>query len=124
MHRFGHVEIPTTNVKKAKKFYGKIFGWTFTDHPELRYTFLHTGGHPNGGLEPVKRMPKKGQIRVFVEVDDIDMKLKEVKKAGGKVVKKKTEVKGMGWSASFKSPDGCILCIWEHGSKKQGQKPA
>lgn len=113
MHRFGHVELPTTNIKKAKKFYGTIFGWTFTDHPEIGYTLLHTSGQPNGGLERVKKMPKRGQVHVYVEVDDIDAKLKEIKKAKGKVVTKKTEVEGMGWYAKFKSPDGCILCLWE-----------
>jgi predicted enzyme related to lactoylglutathione lyase len=117
MHRFGHIEIPTTNVKKARKFYGAIFGWTFTEHPEIGYTVFHTSSHPNGGLEHVKKMPKRGQVNVYIEVDDIDAKLKEIKKAKGKVVTKKTEVKGMGWYAQFKSPDGCILSLWEAAAR-------
>ena len=113
MHKFGHVEIPTTNIKKAKKFYGEVFGWTFTDHPDIRYTILHTGAHPNGGLEKVKKMPRKGQVNVYIEVDDIVAALKLIKKAGGKPVEKRTKVRGMGWYATFKSPDGCILSLWE-----------
>ncbi|MGA9116930.1 MAG: VOC family protein [Bacteroidota bacterium] len=115
MHGFGHVEIPTTNVKQAKIFYNTVFGWTFTDHPEIRYTLLHTGGHPNGGLERVKKMPRKGQVNVYIEVRDIEATLKDVRKAKGKVVQKKKAVKGMGWYARFKSPDGCILCLWQQG---------
>ena len=114
MHPFGHVEIPTTDVKKAKRFYAKVFGWRFSDHPEIKYTILHTGSHPNGGLELVRKMPKKGQVNVYIEVEDIEKTLNVIKKAKGKVVQKKTAVPGMGWSAKFKSPDGCVLCLWQH----------
>ncbi|MEK9138144.1 MAG: VOC family protein [Bacteroidota bacterium] len=117
MHCFGHIEIPTTNVAKSKKFFSTVFGWTFTDHPEIDYTLFHTGGHPNGGLELVKKMPKKGQVNVYIEVDDIDAKLKEVRKARGKVVVKKTPVASMGWYAKFATPDGCILCLWQSAPK-------
>jgi predicted enzyme related to lactoylglutathione lyase len=119
MHRFGHIEIPATNIKKAKKFFGTAFGWTFTDVPEIKYTLFHTGGHPNGGLELVKKMPKRGQVLCYIEVEDIDAKLKEIKKAKGSVLKKKTEVKGMGWWAKFATPDGCILCLWQSMPKPQ-----
>ena len=118
MHNFGHIEIPTTNIKKAKKFFGGVFGWTFTDHPEIGYTVLHAGSHPNGGLERVKKMPKKGQVVAYIEVDDIKAKLKEIKKAGGKVVEKKSEVEGMGWYAKFATPDGCILALWQSAPKE------
>lgn len=119
MHRFGHVEIPTTNVKKAKKFFGTVFGWTFTDHPELKYTLFHTGGHPNGGFELVKKMPKRPQTLVYIEVEDVAAKLKEIKKAKGKIVEKKTEVKDMGWYGIFETPDGCRLALWQSAPKPQ-----
>ena len=118
MHNFGHIEIPTTNLKKAKKFFGKVFGWTFTDHPEMEYTLFHAGSPPNGGLELVKKMPKKGQVLVYIEVADIKKKLKEVKKAGGEVLQKKTEVEGMGWYAKFATPDGCALALWQAAPKE------
>lgn len=119
MHPFGHIEIPTTNLKKAKKFLGLVFGWTFTDHPEIDYSIIHTGHHPNGGLELVKKMPKRPQVNVYIEVDDIKAKLKEIKKAKGKVLEKKREVKGMGWYAKFSTPDGCTLCLWQSAPKDE-----
>jgi predicted enzyme related to lactoylglutathione lyase len=117
MHGIGHVEIPTTNIKKAKKFFGKVFGWTFTDHPEIKYTIFHTGSHPNGGFERVKKVPKKHQTIVYIEVEDVTAKLKEIKKAKGKIIEKKTEVPGMGWYGKFATPDGCHLCLWESTKK-------
>jgi predicted enzyme related to lactoylglutathione lyase len=124
MYGFGHIEIPTTNLKKAKKFYGKIFGWEFRDMPDIDYVLFRAGRQPNGGLELVKKMPKKGQVAVYVEVSDIDAKLKEIKKAKGVILLKRTPVGEMGFRAKFASPDGCILCLWEpHPHMQTGAAP-
>ncbi len=118
MNGFGHIEIPTTNFKKAKKFYGSVFGWTFEDVPDMDYVLFRAGTHPNGGLYELKKMPKKGQVNVYVEVEDIAAKLKEIKKAKGKVLVKKTDMGAMGSWAQFAGPDGCILCLWQSAAKE------
>ncbi len=115
MHGFGHVDIPSTNLKKTKKFFGAVFGWTFEDIPEMDYVLFRAGTQPNGGFFMVKKMPKKGQVNVYIEVEDIVSKLKEIKKARGKVLVKKTEIGGMGWFAQFATPDGCFLSLWQAG---------
>ena len=113
MHGFGHIEIPTTDFKKAKKFFGNIFGWTFQDMPEMNYVSFRAGTQPNGGFYLVKKMPAKGQVNAFIEVEDIDAKLKEIRKARGKVLVKRTPVLDMGWWAQFATPDGCYLSLWQ-----------
>lgn len=113
MHGFGHVEIPTTNFKKAKKFYGAVFGWTFQDLPDINYVLFRAGTPPNGGFFLVKKMPKKGQVNAYIEVEDIDATLKLIKKAKGKVVEKKTPIGTMGWFATFATFDGCYLSLWQ-----------
>ncbi len=118
MHAFGHIEIPTTNVEKAKKFFGTVFGWTFTHLPDIDYTLLHTGKHPNGGFEVVKRLPKKGQVNVYIETEDIDATLKAIRKAKGKVLSKKTPVGSMGWRAQFATPEGVVLSLWQAAPKQ------
>ncbi len=118
MHHFGHIEIPTTDLKKAKKFFGKIFGWTFQDLPDVDYVLFRTESHPNGGFYTVKKMPKKGQVNVYIEVEDIDSALKEIRKARGKVTQKRSPVGTMGWSAGFATPDGCMLYLWESAPKE------
>ena len=117
MHAFGHIEIPTTNLEKAKKFYGTVFGWTFTHVQDIDYTLLHTGKHPNGGLELVKRLPKNGQVNIFIETEDIDATAKLIKKAKGKILSKKLSVGTMGWRLPFASPDGVILNLWQAAPK-------
>ena len=113
MHGFGYVDIPTTHLKKAQKFFGTLFGWTFKEMTELEMVLFRAGTQPNGGFYLVKKMPKKGQVNVYIEVEDIDAKLKEIKKAKGKVLVKKTPVGDLGWWAQFATPDGCYLSLWQ-----------
>jgi predicted enzyme related to lactoylglutathione lyase len=122
MNGFGHIEIPTTSFKKAKKFYGKVFGWSFEDVPDMEYVLFKAGTQPNGGLFELKKMPKKGQVNVYVEVEDIGAKLKEIKKAKGKVLVKKTDMGKMGSWAQFAAPDGCVLCLWQTASSGSAPK--
>jgi len=117
MHAFGHIEIPTTNVTKAKKFFGSVFGWTFSYLPDIDYTLLHTGRQPNGGFEVVKHIPKKGQVIVYIETEDIDTTLQAVRKARGKIISKKTPVGSMGWRARFASPENIIFSLWQPAPK-------
>lgn len=119
MHGFGHIEIPTTNFKKAKKFFGTVFGWTFQDLPDIHYVLFRAGAPPNGGFFEVKKMAKKGQVHAYIEVDDIDATLKMIKKAKGKVVDKKTSIGGMGWFATFATFDGCYLSLWQSAPRQQ-----
>ena len=124
MHRFGHISIPTTSFKKAKKFFGPVFGWTFEDVSNVKYLLFRTPSYPNGSFHLVKKMPKKGQVQVYIEVEDISAKLKEIKKAKGKVVEKKTRIKGMGWFARFATPDGCHLSLWQTEPAAEPAEPS
>ena len=124
MHSFGHVEIPTTNLKRAQKFFGTVFGWQFREYPKEKYVIFDTGTQPGGGFMLVKKMPKKGQVNVYINVEDIEAKLKEIKKARGKIVMKKMPVGDMGFMAQFQTPDGCAMCLWEPAPQAMMTPPA
>jgi predicted enzyme related to lactoylglutathione lyase len=113
MNHFGHIEIPVKNLTAAKTFFGKVFGWKFQDIPGIEYVMFRTENKPNGGFFKVKRMPKSGQINVYIEVKNIYTVLTKVKKAGGSVIVKKTSLGDMGWFATIATPDGCHLSLWQ-----------
>jgi predicted enzyme related to lactoylglutathione lyase len=119
MNSIVHVEIPTTDFKKAKNFFGKVFGWTFQDFPDMKYVIFQAPAPPHGGFYLVQSMPKKGQVNIYLDVDDIDVKLKEIRKARGKVIRKKTAIGTMGWSAQFTTPDGCSLYLFQNAPTAQ-----
>ena len=113
MSGFVHIEIPTRDIKRAKTFYGKIFGWTFLDYGKGYSMFQVPGGGVGGALMKVKKVPAKPAIQAYIGVDDLDAKLKAIRSARGKVLKPKAEVPDMGWWASFKDNQGTVLFLWQ-----------
>lgn len=113
-----HVEIPTKDIAKAKKFYGAVFGWKFEDVPDMNYTMFEAPGGPPGGLrEPMENDPG---VLNYILVNSVDETLAKVKKAGGTVVAPKQEIPGMGWMAIIKDSTDCVQGIFQ-AAPQQGQ---
>jgi hypothetical protein len=117
---FVHVEIPTRNIKRAKAFYGKVFGWTFNDYGKDYSLFQVPGGGVGGGFTKVKKVPARPAVQAYIEVKDVDGTLKQIRSARGKVLRPKTEVPNMGWFASFADNQGVVLFLWQ-AMPKPGQ---
>ena len=112
-----HVELATTNVKKAKGFYGKLFAWKMQDIPNEAaggsYTMIDVGKGTGGGM--MKQMiPGAGSAWLpYVLVKDIEAATKKAKKLGAKICKDVTEVEDMGWLSIIIDPTGAMLGLWE-----------
>ncbi len=113
MHAVVHVEIPVTNLKRAKEWYGKIFGWAFQDAGKDYALWNPPGGGVGGGLQLVKKIPVTPAVRAYIEVEDVAATLKQIKAARGKVLVPKTEVPTFGWWGAFRDPQGCQLYLWQ-----------
>ena len=107
-----HVEIPAVNVEGAGKFYESLFGWKLQHMPEMNYTMWEDAGGGGGGFPEVSEENPAGQVLVYIASDDIDADLKNVKKLGGKVLREKTEIPGMGWFGIFQDPTGNVLAVY------------
>ena len=113
-----HIEIPTKDVKKTKKFYGDVFGWKFQDVPEMNYTLFEAPGAPHGGLrEPFD--PTENRPLNYILVDSVDNSVKKIKNAGGKILQGKQEVPGQGWTAVFQDSTGSVAALWQNNPKAQ-----
>jgi uncharacterized protein len=121
-----HFEIPVDKKDRAKKFYAEVFGWQINDvpgaTPEMKYTMVGTAesdergmvterGAINGGM--VDRAPHLQHPVVTIEVDDMDAALARVKKMGGKVTFKKTQMADMGYFAYFEDTEANVLGLWQ-----------
>src|SRR5438270_248872 len=70
---FVHVELNTTDVDKAKGFYGKLFDWQLedVDMGDMTYTMIKTGTGTGGGI---MKHPMPGERSIwlaYVDVADI-----------------------------------------------------
>jgi len=114
---FIHAELATTDVRKAKTFYSKLFKWKLSDvpapTPDGTYTMIDVGEGTGGGIM-AQMIPGAGSAWMpYVLVKDIDVATKKAKKLGAKVCKGVTEVEGMGWLSIIVDPTGAILGLWE-----------
>jgi predicted enzyme related to lactoylglutathione lyase len=116
---FVHVELNTTDVSKAKTFYGSLFNWTLEDVPMPggSYTTIKVGEGTGGGImkHPVPGAPSAWLA--YVLVDDIAAATKKAKSLGANVMKDVTEVMGMGSLSIIIDPTGAALGLWEPKKK-------
>jgi len=112
---FVHVELNTTDVDKAKSFYGKLFSWKMEEMPMPTgtYTMINVGEGTGGGLmkQPVPGAPSAWLA--YVQVDDIAAATQKAKSLGGVVMKDVTEVPGAGWFSIIVDPTGAALGLWK-----------
>lgn len=113
-----HIEIPTRSLSKAKKFYGKIFGWKFEDMPGSGYSLYETPGGVGGGLSECKDRKAPPMIS-YILVDDIEKTVQKVTKAGGKLKEAKSEVPGFGSYAVVTDPDGNPVGLWQSAMRQR-----
>ena len=124
----GHFEIPADKVRRARKFYATIFGWSASDVPGLGYTIVNTGsagdqgmptrpGYIGGGV--VKRSKTLRHPVVTIVVDEISVAEKAIEKNGGQVVVRKRPIGdgSMGYMAYFKDTEGNILGLYQRPEK-------
>ena len=112
---FVHVELNTTDVEKAKSFYGKLFEWTLEDVPmgPGAYTMIKVGKGTGGGMmqHPVPGAPSAWLA--YVEVADIKASTEKARSLGAKIMQDVTEVMGMGWLSILIDPTGAVLGLWQ-----------
>ncbi|WP_141013330.1 VOC family protein [Nocardioides sambongensis] len=108
-----HIDIPVTDMERAKGFYADLFGWEiaappgFEDYPMWQAPNKISGG----GLAP--RSEGFTQPRSYVEVDSIEETLAKVVAAGGTVAMDKSPISDTSWWAIFTDLDGNSVGLYE-----------
>src|SRR6202165_114998 len=96
---FVHVELNTTDVPKAKAFYGTLFGWKLEDMPmpSGTYTMINVGEGTGGGIMQHQMPGAPSSWLAYVLVDDIAAATEKAKSLGATVIKEVTGGRGGGW---------------------------
>jgi predicted enzyme related to lactoylglutathione lyase len=112
---FVHVELNTTDVPKAKSFYGSLFDWKLQDVPmgDMTYTTIAVGGGTGGGI---MQHPMPGQPSFwlsYVNVDNLRATTAKAKSLGATIIVDGKVVEGMGSLSIITDPTGAVLGLWE-----------
>ena len=109
-----YVELNVKDIARSRDFYGKAFGWTFTEFGPEYCEFQD--GRLKGGLTTTAPVKSGGGPLVILYATDLAATVKRVEKAGGKIVKPIYEFPG-GHRFNFQDPDGYELAVWSADKK-------
>jgi len=109
MSRVVHFEIIAREPQKAIDFYSTVLDWRFEkqDNPGKDYWLVATGDNQAPGIngwlasgDPI------GAVVNTIGVADIDATLQKVEENGGKIIRPREPLPGMGMYATFEDPAG------------------
>lgn len=116
MPKINHFEINADDPPRAATFYENVFNWKIEKwEGPIEYWVITAGeedeGGINGGLQ--KRENKDDHIFNYVGVESVDDTIEKIKQSGGKILKPKSPIPGVGYFAFFKDTEGNRLGIME-----------
>lgn len=103
-----YIEFNVTDIARAKDFYGKAFGWTFTDYGPDYCEF--NDGHMKGGFDATLPVTSGGPLVVLYGTD-LNALSSRIEEAGGKITKPVFDFPG-GRRFHFTDPEGYELAVW------------
>jgi uncharacterized protein len=121
-----HFELPTEDRKRMAKFYSKAFGWKtkMLGKKNGNYTLATTSetgkdgwpkktGMINGGFYQKEDNKPAPYPTVVIAVDDMELAMEKVRKAGGKVIGEPMDIPGYGRYVSFYDTEGNRVSMME-----------
>jgi predicted enzyme related to lactoylglutathione lyase len=116
---FVHIELVSTDVKKAKSFYGALFDWTLedVDMGTMTYTMVKVGEGTGGGM---MQHPMAGQPSAWVpytDVKDVVASTAKAKSLGAQIIRDVAEIPNAGSFSIIQDPTGAVLGLWQSKAK-------
>lgn len=116
-------ELATSNIQAAKDFYGKVFGWEFSDHDmgEMTYTMIKLKNKEFGGMWSI---PKDQQKQIpphwmaYILVENLDESLNKALSQDASIVKPASNAGDFGRFAIITDPTGAHIALWQVLRKK------
>ncbi len=109
MPRVVHFEIAADDPERAIAFYQDVFDWKFEKwQGPMQYWLVTTGPEDEPGIDGglAKREDPTTGTENTIDVDSVDECLARIEAHGGKVVRPKGAVPGVGWLAYCEDTEG------------------
>lgn len=111
-------ELATSNVQAAKDFYGKTFGWEFSDHAmgDMTYTMIRRNNKDFAGIWSI---PKDQQKHIpphwmaYILVENVEAAVEKAQKNGATTVKPVSNAGDFGRFAIITDPTGAHIALWQ-----------
>jgi predicted enzyme related to lactoylglutathione lyase len=107
----------STDVEKSKRFYSELLNWKIKKDEHSPYELILVGERDIGGILPQEQPGVPSHWVGYVSVDSIDQALTQVQRLGGKVLKPKAEIPGVGQFAVVSDPQGAVFLPFQYGGE-------
>ncbi len=116
--KFVWADLVTDDVPTARKFYGALFGWSFSDYGG--YIIAMNDDRPICGCFSVSRPADRPQAKPrwfgYISVADVDKARRAVLKAGGRELAAPKKMPDRGEQAVFADAEGAIFGVIKSSS--------
>ena len=125
--RFFWYELMTPDAAASRDFCGHVIGWSFSGMPggDMPYTIISAGDRPVGGMLTLTEDMKAGGARPawlgYMQVADVDAKVKSVEVAGGMVRLPARDIPGVGRIAMLSDPGGAPFYVMDPRPPEGGE---
>jgi predicted enzyme related to lactoylglutathione lyase len=116
---FCWVDLGTTDVEGARRFYGELFGWEMEDiptGPEDTYTLCRVNGKDVAGIydQPgEERAVAPPHWNSYISVDDVEAVTAKAKGLGPMSITEPFDVMERGRMTVLQDPAGALVSLWE-----------
>jgi uncharacterized protein len=110
------IDLLTSDLDRAKQFYGTVFGWTFESAgPEYGgYVNAFIDGRPVAGLMGnTPEMQSPDGWTTYLHTADINATVAAATAAGGVSCVEPMEIKDKGWMGMLTDPTGAFVGLWQ-----------
>ena len=113
------VDLMTSDVTRARDFYGQLFGWTSNEPSDEfgGYFMFEKDGVPVAGGMPA--MPDAGPPNIwsiYLSIDDAEKAVEVATTNGAQVIAPTMDVAGLGTMAVLIDPTGAAIGMWQPGT--------
>jgi predicted enzyme related to lactoylglutathione lyase len=126
-----HFAINADDLKRARRFYENVFGWTFEPWGPPGFFLIHTGtahdpGVPGALQQRRELVPGLRTIgyECTVGVDSADAAAKAAEAHGGKVIMAKTIIPTVGELVWLQDPDGNVVGAMKYEEQQKERMKA
>jgi len=116
MPRIVHFEFCCDDPERAAKFYTAVFGWKIAKwEGPMEYWLVETGPKDTPGIDGglMRRPVPESSTYNTIDVPSVDEFIAKITANGGKVVKSKEFIPGVGWFAYCADTEGNVFGIME-----------
>lgn len=104
-----YIELPGPDITASKRFYGEVFGWSFTDYG-ADYVAFEAAGGGHGGFNAERKVVAAGGPLIVLYANHLDAMEAKVRAAGAEIVSRKSFEGGRRFH--FRDPNGNEIAVW------------